>query len=113
MAQVVWTEPALTDLQEIASYIALDKIPAAEKLVQKTFDAVDRLEQHPNSGRTPSELQNEHYQEIIVGPCRIFYRYQKTTVYILHVMRSERKLRRYVIDARAKNKTYPIHEMDS
>lgn len=105
MAQIVWTEPALIDLEEIASYIALDKVTAAQKLVQKTFDAVERLEQHPNSGRTPPELKNSHYQEIIVGPCRIFYRCQKDIVYILHVMRSERKLRKYIIDARAKNKT--------
>ena len=105
MAQIVWTEPALIDLEEIASYIALDKTSAAENLVQKTFDAVERLKQHTNSGRTPPELQNSHFQEIIVDPCRIFYRCQKDTVYILHVMRSERKLRKYVIDARAKNET--------
>ena len=105
MAQVIWTEPALTDLNDIASYIALDKITAAEQLVKKTFDSVERLEQFPNSGRTPPELENTHYQEIIVGPCRIFFRYQEPTVYILHVMRSERKLRKYVIDARLKNET--------
>jgi len=35
MAQVIWTEPALQDLNEIAEYIALDKISAANKLVKK------------------------------------------------------------------------------
>jgi len=105
MAQVIWTEPALTDLDAIASYIALDKITAAEQLVQKIFVSVERLEQFPDSGRTPPELENTHYQEIIVGPCRIFFRYQEPTVYILHVMRTERKLRKYIIDARAKNET--------
>lgn len=105
MAQVIWTEPALTDLNDIASYIALDKITAAEQLINKAFDSVERLEQFPDSGRTPPELENTHYQEIIVGPCRIFFRYQEPIVYILHVMRSERKLRKYVIDARAKNGT--------
>lgn len=105
MAQIIWTEPALIDLNEIASYIALDKIAAAEQLVKKAFASVERLEQFPNSGRTPPELENTHYQEIIVGPCRIFFRYQEPTVYILYVMRSERKLRKYVIDARTKNET--------
>ncbi|PCJ47617.1 MAG: hypothetical protein COA74_10795 [Gammaproteobacteria bacterium] len=60
MAQVTWTEPALTDLEDIASYIALDKITAAEQLVQKVFDSVERLEQFPGSGRTPPELENSH-----------------------------------------------------
>jgi len=105
MAQVIWTEPALTDLDDIASYIALDKITAAEQLVQKIFDSVERLEKFPDSGRTPPELKSSQYQDIIIGPCRIFYRHQKTTVFILHVMRSERKLRKYVIDARAKHET--------
>jgi len=105
MAHVIWTEPALTDLNDIALYIALDKISAAQQLVQKAFDSVGRLEQFPDSGRTPPELENTHYQEIIVGPCRIFFRYQEPTVYILHVMRSERKLRKYVINARAQNET--------
>ena len=105
MAEVIWSDPALNDLDDIASYIALDKITAAKKLVQKVFYSVERLEQFPDSGRTPPELLNSHYQEIIVGPCRIFYRVQNTSVYILHVMRSERKLRKYVIDARTKNET--------
>jgi len=37
MAQVIWTEPALQDLNEIGEFIALDKISAANKLVQKVF----------------------------------------------------------------------------
>ena len=37
MAQVIWTEPALLDLNEIAEYIALDKITAAKKFVQKVI----------------------------------------------------------------------------
>jgi len=105
MAQVIWTEPALADLNAIASYIALDKLTAAEQLVKKAFDSVERLEQFPDSGKTPPELENTHYQEIIVGPCRIFFRYKEPRVYILHVMRSERKLRKYIIDARVKNET--------
>ena len=103
MAQIIWTEPALSDLDDIASYIALDKITAAETLVQKVFTSVERLEQFPDSGRTPPELENTQYQEIIISPCRIFFRQQNSSIYILHVMRSERKLRKYLIDARAKN----------
>ncbi|MCP4412106.1 MAG: type II toxin-antitoxin system RelE/ParE family toxin [Gammaproteobacteria bacterium] len=105
MAQIIWTEPALTDLNDIASYIALDKITAAEKLVQQVFKSVERLEQFPDSGREPPELENTKYQEIIVGPCRIFFRQQNSFVYILYVMRSERKLRKYIINARANNET--------
>jgi len=100
MAQIIWTEPALSDLNEIAEYIALDKISAATELVQKVFSSTNRLEQFPKSGRKPPELNNSRYFEIIVGPCWIFYRHNKEIVYILYVMRSERKLRNYLLEAR-------------
>ncbi len=101
MVQVVWTEPALQDLTDIAEYIALDKVSAANKLVQKIFSSTDRLEQFPKSGRKPPEIKNSRYLEIIVDPCRIFYRIEKDKVFILYVMRSERKLKNYLLDNRA------------
>ena len=97
MAQIICTEPALDDLEEIASYIALDKLSAAQRLVQKVFDRVDLLSESPNSGRKIPELSRSKYKEVIVGPCRIFYRFTRNTVYILHVMRSEREMRKYML----------------
>ena len=101
MAKIVWAEPALTDLNSIAEYIALDKVDAAKKLVKHVFQAVDRLADFPESGRRPPELKRSQYREVIVGPCRIFYRVQETTVLILYVMRGERELRNYILDERA------------
>ena len=54
MAQIIWTEPAPNELNEIAEFIALDKFDAAQKLVKSVFDL-----------------------EIAVGPCRIFCRTEK------------------------------------
>jgi len=39
MAQIIWTEPALSDLDVIAEYIALDKPSAAINLVQRVFSS--------------------------------------------------------------------------
>ena len=100
MAQVIWTEPALSDLNTIAEYIALDKPSAAINLVQKVFSSTDQLEQFPELGRKPPEFKKSRYLEIIVNPCRIFYRIEGDKVYILYVMRSERKLRKYLLNAR-------------
>ena len=102
MAQIIWTEPALQDLNEIAEYIALDKISAANKLVQKVFSSTERLEEFPKSGRKPPELTNSRYLELIVNPCRVFYRIDDEKIYILYVMRSERKLRNYLLEDRAR-----------
>lgn len=38
MAEVVWTEPALSDLDAIADYIAIDNPDAARALVQRVFE---------------------------------------------------------------------------
>jgi len=100
MAQVIWTEPALLDLESIAEYIALDKPSAASRLVEKIFSTTDRLEQFPESGRKPSEFKKTRYLEVVVNPCRIFYRIESEKIYILYVMRSERKLRKYLLNAR-------------
>ena len=101
MAQIIWTEPALLDIDAVAEYIALDKPSAANNFVKNVFSTVDRLEQFPESGRKPPEFKKSRYREIIVDPCRVFYRIEKEKIYILYVMRSERQLRKYLLNARA------------
>lgn len=101
MAQIVWTEPALLDLDEIVEYIALDKYTAAEALVEDIFSRVEHLKQFPDSGRKPPELlRKSRYRELIVGPCRIFYRTDESKIYVLYVMRSEKLLRKYILSDR-------------
>jgi len=97
MAEIVWTSPALDNLNDIAEYIALSNLSAAKKLIQKIFDKIARLEKHPESGKKPQELLNLNYREVIVNPCRIFYKVESDNVYILHVMRQERDLRRFLL----------------
>lgn len=95
MARLIWTEPALIDLDRIAEYIALDSPDSASRLVHRVFDKVERLEAHPESGKRPAELPRSRYREV-VPPCRIFYRVDHGKVYVLHVMRSERLLRNFL-----------------
>jgi len=40
MAEVIWAEPALHDLEAIADYIALDDLQAARGVVQRVFKHV-------------------------------------------------------------------------
>ncbi len=104
MARLIWTEPALANLEEIAEYISLDNPQAASRFVEKVFGRVERLQAHPLSGKRPAELTRTQYREVVVAPCRIFYRVEKDDVYILHVMRSERLLRRYLLQGREQDK---------
>ncbi|MCG7578524.1 MULTISPECIES: type II toxin-antitoxin system RelE/ParE family toxin [unclassified Halomonas] len=53
MTDVIWTEPALQELDSIAEYIALDHPVAASHLIQEVFDKTERLGDCPQSGRIP------------------------------------------------------------
>lgn len=100
MAEVIWTEPAVQDLDAIAEYIALDNSAAASHLVREVFAKTGRLENFPQSGRIPPELPDSVYREVLVPPCRIFYRVDEDRVLILYVMREERQLRAYMLGSR-------------
>ena len=102
MAEVIWAEPALSDLDAIADYIALDNPEAAKVLVQNVFRHVGQLADHPKSGSKPQELKGWRYRQIVETPCRTFYRKEGSRVIILHIMRGERLLRPSVLAARSK-----------
>ena len=94
MAEIVWTEPALSDLDAIADYIALENPAAASQLVQRVFEHVGQLFAYPESGSKPAEMKKSRYRQIVEPPCRVFYRYDGERVFVLYVMRSERLLRK-------------------
>lgn len=104
MAKLIWTEPALQELDAIADYIALDNPLAAHRLVQRVFERVKQLEAHPESGSCPPELRrsSRRNRQIVEPPCRVFYRYDRAAdrVMILYVMRGEMLLRKSRLDKR-------------
>ncbi|MCP5170222.1 MAG: type II toxin-antitoxin system RelE/ParE family toxin [Hahellaceae bacterium] len=102
MAQIIWTEPALDNLDDIAEYIAVSHPYAARQLVENVFNKVQRLEQFPDSDRIPEEISTLNYREVVVNPCRVFYKVDGDTVYILHVLRQERDLRKFLLSTENK-----------
>lgn len=94
MAELIWTEPALGDLDAIADYIALDKPDAARELVRRIFKHVEQLIEQPESGPRVPELRGLRYRQIVESPCRVFYRSDGKRVFILHVLRGEMLLRK-------------------
>ncbi|AMU96744.1 type II toxin-antitoxin system RelE/ParE family toxin [Xanthomonas citri] len=93
MAEIIWSVPALADLDAIADYTAIDNAPAAAALVKRVFAHVEQLIEHPDSGSRPQELKRSRYRQIVEPPCRVFYRVDGQRIVLVHVMRSERALR--------------------
>ena len=74
MAQVVWTESALTNLAEIAGYIAQDSPAFASAFVARIIEAVDRVALFPRLGRQVPEFGDESLREVVFQNYRIVYR---------------------------------------
>jgi addiction module RelE/StbE family toxin len=100
MAQVIWTEPALQDLDQIADYISLDNPSAAKKLVRQCFEMVGNLTNHPKLGKSVPELEQSVYRQLVLSPCRIFYRLDGEKIYIIHVLRAEQLLHLDILKSR-------------
>ena len=93
MAQVIWAEPALADLDAIGAYVALDKPEAAKRLIQQVLARVEQLALFPLSGGKPRELAGTPYRQLVINPLRLYYRVAGGRVLIVHVMRGEREFR--------------------
>jgi toxin ParE1/3/4 len=100
MGKIVWADTAVEDLDGIADYIALDKPEAARVLVRDVLTAVEALRKFPQMGSVPTELRGLPYRQLIVSPCRIFYRIESSVVYIVHVLRGEQLVRRDLFPSR-------------
>lgn len=103
MAQIIWMNPALTDLDRIADYIAFDNPEAAARLVDDIFRHVGQLIDHPVSGSYIPELKDRRYRQIVEPPCRIFYKYESPTVHVIAVYRSEQQIKVRQLRKRAKD----------
>ena len=93
MAQVIWADPALSDLEAIADYVAVQNPAAAALLVARVLEHVGQLAAHPESGSKLVAFKRSRYRQLIEQPCRVVYRFDGKHVFVLHVMRSERLLR--------------------
>lgn len=91
-AKLIWTAPALDDLDDIAAWIAIENPIAATDFVDRALAGIERLRRFPDSGRRVPEAPGGLYREVILGPCRIIYRRDGAYVLIVSVLRGERLL---------------------
>ena len=90
MTLVRWTPQAVDDLRAIREFIGRDSPRYGRLVVERLFDATQRLEAFPLSGRVVPELGREDVREIIQGEYRIVYRLEGETAELITVFRSSR-----------------------
>ena len=94
-SKVIWTKPALDDLDEIISYIAKDSAEVAIKQYERIKDSAIKIEKYPEQGRIIPELKNENiikYREIIITPWRLMYRIENQRILVLALIDGRRNI---------------------
>lgn len=71
--RIIWSETALTDLQDLVRYIARDDRQVAKRFGDLIVTKVESLQTFPRVGRIVPEYRVECLREIIVSPYRIVY----------------------------------------
>lgn len=92
MAEVIWTDTALNDIDAIAEYISIDSQFYATEFVKKVLTASNELEKFAEIGKIVPELPSYDYREILFKRYRIIYLIKANIVYIISVHHSSRLL---------------------
>ncbi len=93
MIKIVWSGPAVKDLDKIHQYVSEDSVVYADALIGEMIEAVDQLVVFPRSGRVVPEFKQENTRELIVGSYRIIYDAFVSKAVILTVIHGSRLLR--------------------
>jgi toxin ParE1/3/4 len=91
--KVEFSPTALSDLEDIADYIARDNPIVAEQWVDKLVEAADKIASHPRSGRAVPEIGDPKIREVIVRDYRVVYRVEEKRLLVLAVLEGHRRLR--------------------
>jgi len=90
MAKIIWTDPALNALDEIADHISLDDYDATRGLVSRVFKKVELLEKNPSLDKIPKDLRHTPYRRLVIKPIYVYYRSEGKDFVIIFVDRNER-----------------------
>jgi addiction module RelE/StbE family toxin len=93
VTQVIWAPQAIQDVEAIRAHVARDSVHYADLVVERIVAAVERLVDHPRSGRIVPELGDVSIREVIHGNYRIVYRLRQDIVEIATVFHGARLFR--------------------
>lgn len=94
MPRLIWTPPALQDVQRLRNFLRISSPEAAQRAVKAIREGVQVLALQPGIGRPAHEMDIEYREWIISfgsSGYLVLYRYQGDTAYLLAV-RHQREL---------------------
>ena len=91
---IVWSDPAVADLESAVEFVARDSEAYARSLAQLAVDAAESLAEFPNRGHRLRDPQLSRFRELIIGSYRLIYLVEPERVLVLAVLHGHRALRR-------------------
>jgi toxin ParE1/3/4 len=95
---IIWSDPAVDDLEAAVTFIAKDSDAYARSLAQLAVDAAESLRKFPNRGHRLPDPKLARFRELIIGSYRLVYLVERKRVLIVAVLHGHRALRRALKD---------------
>ena len=92
--RVVWTDAALSALEDVLDYIGADSPPSARHVGEQAIAAADSLATLSERGRVVPEVGDPNVREIFVFRYRLMYELAPTEVRILAFVHGARDIGR-------------------
>ena len=90
--KIIWSEPAIVDIENIKNYISQDSEWYAVIFIEKIIAAVEKLVHFPRIGHIVPETNNKDIREILYQHYRIIYKIEKAAIFMLTVVHGGRDL---------------------
>lgn len=90
--EIVWTESAWRDLEEVADYITKDSSHYAAAFVREAREAARTLTYLAERGRVVPEFNDPSIRELFVRSYRLIYKVAERAVYIIGFIHGARDL---------------------
>ena len=92
MRKLIWTKPAMADLEAIYDFIAKDSEYYASSFLESLILQPEKLVDFPEMGRIVPETDQADIRELIFQNYRIIYQLDNETIIILTVIHGKREL---------------------
>jgi plasmid stabilization system protein ParE len=90
--RLVYSRRALADLEEIASYYAVNASPTIAQSIERRFvSVIERVCRMPDAAPRVSQRSQVRAVAVVRYPFRIFYRVRGDTIDILHIRHTSRR----------------------
>ncbi|MFO8152054.1 type II toxin-antitoxin system RelE/ParE family toxin [Thioalkalivibrio sp.] len=92
MSSIIWSDPAVEDLESILDFIAKDSEYYALSFVNEIIGHASKLHDFPDMGRIVPEYDRHDIRELIFQSYRIIYQIKGDEIIILTVVHGKRNL---------------------